>query len=86
MRAAATVLQHHETNRQSNGGSFHPNAHSVLGSKSGKSVAIVVCTTEASSIYRPRPPRLSPLYQLIERYFPEFERTYDLRYQQRYGP
>ena len=58
----------------------------VRAPRSGTSVVIVVCTTEASSIYRPRPPRLSPLYQLIERYFPEFERTYDLRYQQRYGP
>jgi transposase-like protein len=50
-------------------------------------VAIVVCTTsKASSIYRPRRPRLSLLYQLIQRYYPEFERTYDKRYQQRYGP
>ncbi len=47
---------------------------------------IVVCTTDASSIYRPRRPRLSPLYQLIETYYPEFQRTYGQRYQQRYGP
>jgi hypothetical protein len=54
--------------------------------KSGNSVPIVVCTIDASSIYRPRRPRLSPLYQLIETYYPEFQRTYDQRYQQHYGP
>lgn len=37
------------------------------------------------AVYRPRQPRHSPLYQLIERYSPEFQRTYDERYQQRYG-
>ena len=36
-------------------------------------------------VYRPRRPRQSPLYRLVERYFPEFERTYDHRYQDRDG-
>ncbi len=46
----------------------------------------MVCTTcQSPSIYRPRQPRNSPLYRLIERYYPEFQRTYDQRYQQRYG-
>ncbi len=38
-----------------------------------------------SPVYRPRRPRASPLYCLIERYLPEFERTYDQRYAPRYG-
>jgi len=33
-----------------------------------------------------RRPRQSPLYQTIERYLPEFERSYDQRYAKRYGP
>ena len=37
-------------------------------------------------IYRPRQPRQSPLYKTIERYLPEFERTYDEHYAWRYGP
>ncbi len=37
-------------------------------------------------VYRPRQPRQSPLYRTIERYLPEFERTYDERYAKRYGP
>ncbi|MDA0842004.1 MAG: transposase, partial [Planctomycetota bacterium] len=37
-------------------------------------------------IYRPRQPRQSPLYKTIERYLPEFERTYDEHYARRYGP
>jgi hypothetical protein len=47
----------------------------------------VVCLSpKVATVYRPRQPRQSPLYQLIERHLPEFERTYDDRYQQRYGP
>ena len=30
--------------------------------------------------YRPRQPRQSPLHKTIERYLPEFERTYENRY------
>jgi hypothetical protein len=37
-------------------------------------------------VYRPRRPRASPLYQLIERYYPDFARTYDERFERRYGP
>jgi hypothetical protein len=36
-------------------------------------------------VYRPRRPRASPLWQLLDRYFQEFERVYDHRYQKRYG-
>jgi hypothetical protein len=36
-------------------------------------------------MYRPRRPRASPLYRLVERYYPEFERAYDERYERRYG-
>ena len=39
-----------------------------------------------SSIYRPRQPRVSPLYQVIERFLPQFEQCYDDRYAPRYGP
>ena len=52
-----------------------------------KSRGLVVCPSrKIATVYRPRQPRQSPLYQLIERYYPEFERTYDEHYQQRYGP
>jgi len=47
----------------------------------------VVCLSQKPTpAYRPRQPRQSPLYLTIERYFPEFERTYDERYAKRYGP
>ena len=36
-------------------------------------------------VYRPRRPRDSPLYQLVDRHFHEFERVYPDRYQKRYG-
>jgi hypothetical protein len=36
-------------------------------------------------VYRPRQPRASPLWQLLDRHFDEFERVYDDRYQKRYG-
>jgi hypothetical protein len=39
-----------------------------------------------STIYRPRQPRASPLYQVIERFLPQFEQGYDERYAARYGP
>ncbi len=39
-----------------------------------------------ATVYRPRQPRASPLYRTIERYLPEFERCYDKRYANRYGP
>ena len=47
----------------------------------------MVCLVEqAAPVYRPRRPRQLPLYQTMERYLPEFERTYDQRYAKRYGP
>ncbi len=52
-----------------------------------KSRGLVVCLSpKNATVYRPRQPRQSPLYHLIERYYPEFERTYDGCYQQCYGP
>ncbi len=39
----------------------------------------------SARIYRPRRPRESPLYQLLDRYYDRFERVYDQRYQKRYG-
>ena len=48
-------------------------------------VPVVCLSPQVATVYRPRQPRQSPLYQLIERYYPEFERSYDERYQQRYG-
>ncbi len=36
-------------------------------------------------VYRPRRPRDSPLWRLLDRYFDDFERVYDQRYQKRYG-
>jgi hypothetical protein len=47
----------------------------------------VVClAANPTPIYRPRRPRHSPLYQTIERYLPEFERTYHRSYAKQYGP
>jgi len=46
----------------------------------------VGCPVATSArIYRPRRPRESPLYQLLDRYYDRFERVYDQRYQKRYG-
>jgi len=46
----------------------------------------MVCLShQVETCYRPRQPRQSPLYRLVERYYPEFERTYDDHYEQRYG-
>jgi len=51
-----------------------------------KSCGPVVCLSpKVATWYRAGQPRQSPLYQLIQRYYPEFERTYDKNYQQRYG-
>ena len=46
---------------------------------------MVCLSPQVATIYRPRQPRQSPLYRLVERYYPEFVRTYGERYQQRYG-
>jgi ribosomal protein S27E len=57
---------------------------SALEPKSG--VPVVCLAAKPAPIYRPRQPRQSPLYKTIERYLPEFERTYDRRYAKQYGP
>jgi hypothetical protein len=36
-------------------------------------------------VYRPRQPRASPLWQLLDRHFDQFHRVYDDRYQKRFG-
>ena len=38
-----------------------------------------------AAVYRPRRPRASPLGQLLDRCFDEFQRVYDERYRTRYG-
>lgn len=35
--------------------------------------------------YRPRLPQKTPFYQLVQRFYPEFEAVYEDRYQERYG-
>jgi len=40
---------------------------------------------EAGGVYRPRHPQQTPFYQLVERFFPQFEAVYEERYQERYG-
>jgi hypothetical protein len=42
-------------------------------------------TRDAPAFYRRRTPRESPLFQLLEQHFDEFERVYPDRYQERYG-
>ena len=42
--------------------------------------------TPPAGAYEPRNPRASPLYALVEDYHEEFERVYDERYHQQYGP
>ena len=39
-----------------------------------------------AAVYEPRNPRDSSLFALVEDYYEEFERVYDERYQQQYGP
>ncbi len=40
---------------------------------------------KAAPVYRPRRPRQSPLYRIIEQLFPQFEQLYPERYEKRYG-
>jgi hypothetical protein len=44
-----------------------------------------VATAPTTALYRPRRPRESPLFRLIERFFPQFEEIYPDRYEKRYG-
>ena len=37
------------------------------------------------AFYHPRQPRHTPFYQLVERFYPQFEAVYAERYQERYG-
>jgi hypothetical protein len=39
----------------------------------------------AGSVYHPRQPQQTPFYQLVERFYPQFEAVYPERYQERYG-
>ena len=38
-----------------------------------------------SCLYRPRQPKTTAFYQLVERFYPQFEAAYEERYQKRYG-
>jgi hypothetical protein len=42
--------------------------------------------TAPVGVYEPRNPRATSLYALVEDYYQEFERVYDERYRQQYGP
>jgi hypothetical protein len=42
--------------------------------------------TVPAGVYEPRNPRATSLYALVEDYYEEFERVYDDRYLQQYGP
>ena len=42
--------------------------------------------TAPAAVYESRNPRASSLYALVEDYYEEFERVYDERYPQQYGP
>lgn len=35
--------------------------------------------------YKPRNPKVSPLYQCVQTHFTEFEASYPARYQEQYG-
>jgi hypothetical protein len=39
----------------------------------------------AGSVYHPRQPQQSPFYQLVQRFYPQFEAVYPERYQKRYS-
>lgn len=39
----------------------------------------------AGSVYHPRRPQQTPFYQLVARFYPQFEAVYSERYQERYG-
>ena len=44
----------------------------------------MVCTATPPAVYRPRPPRESTLYRLINSHYEDFQRVYAQRYQRRY--
>ena len=39
----------------------------------------------AKGVYRPRQPRETPFYRIVEEYFERFEQVYPERYEDRYG-
>ena len=44
------------------------------------------CEHEAGGgFYRPRRPKETPFYQLVEEFYPQFKAVYQERYQERYG-
>jgi hypothetical protein len=45
----------------------------------------MACSDPAQRFYRPRRPRESALFRLLDEHFDEFERVYPERYQPRYG-
>ena len=46
----------------------------------------MVCEAkEGVGFYRPRQPQVTPFYKLVARFYPEFERVYAERTQERYG-
>jgi hypothetical protein len=42
-------------------------------------------TDSQTPVYRPRNPRLSPFFRLVEEHFDEFERIYPQKYEKQYG-
>jgi len=42
-------------------------------------IPVISLSPQIATIYRPRRPKQSPLYQIIERHLPEFEHTYNDR-------
>jgi len=56
--------------------SFQP----PIGCDSDGSDPVVCSSAKVAAVYRPRRSRQSPRYRSIERYYPEFERTYGDRH------
>src|SRR5210317_527757 len=44
-----------------------------------------MCQKNAPEVYHPREPEKSPFFQLVSRYFNDFERIYPAKYQKTYG-
>ena len=42
-------------------------------------------TDSQTPVYRPRNPRLSPFFRLVQEHFDEFERIYPQKYEKQYG-
>ena len=43
------------------------------------------CEHNGGGFYRPRQPKKTAFYQLVERFYPQFKAVYEERYQERYG-